>query len=163
MTITVPWRRMTLQLSQRALTEALTFNGSSISIERAARWWSRATNGGRRMDLFEAVGDATAGEVIGRELHPNSVARQDADEVHPQLAADMCQDPVAVLQLDREHRVGQRLDDRSLHFDRVFLGHRRVAYSFSQACRPSGGRHTNAQDTKPVQIGQPLDRSIRRW
>jgi hypothetical protein len=30
MTITVPWRRMTLQLSQRALTEALTFNGSSI-------------------------------------------------------------------------------------------------------------------------------------
>jgi hypothetical protein len=27
MTITVPWRRMTLQLSQRALTEALTFNG----------------------------------------------------------------------------------------------------------------------------------------
>jgi hypothetical protein len=31
MTITVPWRRMTLQLSQRALTEALTFNGSSGS------------------------------------------------------------------------------------------------------------------------------------
>jgi hypothetical protein len=30
MTITVPWRRMTLQLSQRAFTEALTFNGSSI-------------------------------------------------------------------------------------------------------------------------------------
>jgi len=30
MTITVPWRRMTLQLSQRALTDALTFNGSSI-------------------------------------------------------------------------------------------------------------------------------------
>jgi hypothetical protein len=31
MTITVPRRRMTLQLSQRALTEALTFNGSSIT------------------------------------------------------------------------------------------------------------------------------------
>jgi len=29
MTITVPWRRITLQLSQRALMEALTFNGSS--------------------------------------------------------------------------------------------------------------------------------------
>jgi hypothetical protein len=46
MTITVPWRRMTLQLSQRALTEALTFNGSSISIELAAQLavhrWSRA-------------------------------------------------------------------------------------------------------------------------
>jgi hypothetical protein len=35
MTITVPWRRMTLQLSQRALTEALTFNGSSIVFVRA--------------------------------------------------------------------------------------------------------------------------------
>jgi hypothetical protein len=34
MTITVPWRRMTLQLSQRALTEALTFNGSSIVLVR---------------------------------------------------------------------------------------------------------------------------------
>jgi hypothetical protein len=27
MTITVPWRRMTLQLSHRALTDALTFTG----------------------------------------------------------------------------------------------------------------------------------------
>src|SRR5690348_12659213 len=35
MTITVPWRRMTLQLSQRALTEALTFNGSSTRVLRA--------------------------------------------------------------------------------------------------------------------------------
>ncbi len=34
MTITVPWRRMTLQLSQRALTEALTFNGSSDLVLR---------------------------------------------------------------------------------------------------------------------------------
>jgi hypothetical protein len=31
---------------------------------------------------------------------------------------------MAVLELDREHRVGQRLDDRTFHFDRVLLGHR---------------------------------------
>jgi hypothetical protein len=37
MTITVPWRRMTLQLSQRALTEALTFNGSSTRVLGAGR------------------------------------------------------------------------------------------------------------------------------
>jgi hypothetical protein len=30
---------------------------------------------------------------------------------------------VAVLQLDCEHGVGERLDDRTLDFDRVFLGH----------------------------------------
>jgi hypothetical protein len=35
MTITVPWRRMTLQLSQRALTEALTFKRSSFVLVRA--------------------------------------------------------------------------------------------------------------------------------
>jgi hypothetical protein len=40
MTITVPWRRMTLQLSQRALTEALTFNGSSIVFV----WWLFVTS-----------------------------------------------------------------------------------------------------------------------
>src|SRR5437016_2383769 len=60
--------------------------------------------------LLEAVGNATAGEVIRRELHPNAVARQDADEVHSQFAADVCQYPVAVLEFDCEHCVGQRLD-----------------------------------------------------
>ena len=41
MTITVPWRRMTLQLSQRALTEALTFNGSSIVLVYGLAYLSR--------------------------------------------------------------------------------------------------------------------------
>src|SRR2546421_9259142 len=75
MTITVPWRRMTLQLSQRALTEALTFNGSSFS---GLRYW-----------LLQAVRDAAAGQVVGRELHADPVAWQDPDEVHPELAADV--------------------------------------------------------------------------
>ena len=52
MTITVPWRRMTLQLSQRALTEALTFNGSSIVTCVSC--------------LLESVGDAAPGQVIRR-------------------------------------------------------------------------------------------------
>src|SRR3970282_2255165 len=89
MTITVPWRRITLQLSQRALTEALTFNGSSARV--------------RTCGLLQAVGDPTAGQVVGRQLHPDAIARQDPDEVHPELAADVGEHPVAVLQLDREH------------------------------------------------------------
>src|SRR5262245_16011063 len=92
MTITVPWRRMTLQLSQRALTEALTFNGSSI------------VNFGWR--LLESVGDPTARQVVWRQLDADAITGQDADEVHPQLAADVGEHPVAVLQLDREHGVG---------------------------------------------------------
>src|SRR3954463_7094159 len=119
MTITVPWRRMTLQLSQRALTEALTFNGSSI------------VRGGA--GLLESVGDAAPGQVVGRELDADPVAWQDADEVHAQLAADVGEHPVAVLQLDREHGVRKRLDDRSFDFDRIALGHRCVCFPFSQA------------------------------
>src|SRR6187402_3596525 len=76
MTITVPWRRMTLQLSQRTLTEALTFNGSSIV---------RVGGGG----LLQSVGDPAAGQVVGRQLHADTVTGQDADEVHAQLAADV--------------------------------------------------------------------------
>src|SRR5829696_4433012 len=110
MTITVPWRRMILQLSQRALTEARTF-----TVPRA-RW--------RCAGSLEPVGDAPAGQVVGRELDTDPVARQDPDEVHPELAADVGEDSVAVLQLDREHRVRERLDDRSLHLDRVSLCHR---------------------------------------
>ena len=117
MTITVPWRRMTLQLSQRALTEALTFNGSSIVC------WAV---------LLEPVGDPTAGQVVRRQLDADSVTGQDADEVHAQLAADVGEHPMAVLQLDREHGVRERLDDRSFDFDRISLGHRLVCFPFSR-------------------------------
>jgi len=123
MTITVPWRRMTLQLSQRVLTDALTFNGSSIVFVSG-------------LESSESVGDATAGEVVRRKLDADPVTWQDPDEIHPQLAADMGEHPVAVLQLDREHGVGERLDDRSFHFDRISLGHRlRASLSHAQ-CRP---------------------------
>ena len=60
-------------------------------------------------------------EVVGRQLDADPVARQDPDEVHPELAADVREDAVPVLQLDREHGVRQRLDDRALDFDRILL------------------------------------------
>jgi hypothetical protein len=113
MTITVPWRRMTLQLSQRALMEALTFNVSSMR---------QAPSGSR---LLQPICDASAIQVVRRKLDPNAVPGEDSDEVHPKLARDVSQDPVAVLQLDREHRIGERFDNRSFDFDRVSLGHGR--------------------------------------
>src|SRR6476660_4388404 len=116
MTITVPWRRITLQLSQRAFTEARTFNASSIDLAGA---------GGAAVWSLQAVGDSTSGEVVWRELHADPIAGQDPDEVHPKLAADVGQDAMTVLQLDGEHGVGQQLDDRPFDLDRVFLGHRR--------------------------------------
>src|SRR5512147_3133066 len=84
MTITVPWRRMTLQLSQRALMEALTFNASSsLGSPREA---------GRSL---QPIGDSTPRQVVRRKLDPDAVPGQDPDEVHPQLARDVGQDPMA--------------------------------------------------------------------
>src|SRR5664279_193234 len=120
MTITVPCRRMTLQLSQRALTDALTFKGSSIS--------SAA--------LLEPIRNATTSQVVRRQLHPDSIAGQDADEVHAQLAGDVCQNAVAVLEFDGEHGVGQRLQHGPFDLYRVLLSHVLCVVPFSHECRP---------------------------
>src|SRR3954470_5420106 len=104
---------MTLQLSQRALTEALTFNVSSCS---TTVLWGRS---------LQAVRDPTARQVVRRKLDSDAVAGQDPDEVHPQLPGDMSQHSVAVFELDREHGIGQRFDDRPLNLDRISLRHGR--------------------------------------
>src|SRR5687767_1920780 len=148
MTITVPWRRMTLQLSQRALTEALTFNGSSIVFVWC--WCS-----------FESIGDAAARQVVGRQLDADAVTGQDPDEIHPKFAADVGEHSVAVLQFDSEHRVGEGLDDRSLDFDRVLLGHRLTCFPFSRAVSAQAGptHERVAYQKKPIQANLPhLDR-----
>src|SRR5882724_2419172 len=49
--------------------------------------------------LLVAIGDATATEVVGGELHLHAVARQDPDVVHPHLPGDVCEHLVAVLEL----------------------------------------------------------------
>src|ERR1700680_3593917 len=96
-------RRMTLQCSHMGLTLGLTFMLPSLSI---------------------AVGDATSGEVVGRDLHLDTIAGQDPDAVHPHLPGGMGQDLMAIFQPNLEHGVGERFDDLSLHHDRVFLGFR---------------------------------------
>src|SRR5947199_749068 len=74
--------------------------------------------------LLEPIGDPAPGQVVRRQLDLHAIARQDPDEVHPHLAADVREHLVAVLELHPEHRVGQRLDHRSLDLDRVLFGHR---------------------------------------
>ena len=82
------------------------------------------------MSLLVAIDDATAGEVIRRELYDDTIIGEDADVVHPHLAADVRQDLVAVVQLHAKHCIRQRLHDRALKLDRsVFFAHA-VASSF---------------------------------
>ena len=75
--------------------------------------------------LLEAVRDASAIQVIDRQLNRDLVTRQDLDVMHTHLAGNMGQDLVPVLKLDLEHRVGQRLEDGTFKLDYVF---------FSQNC-----------------------------
>src|SRR5437870_11483073 len=103
MTITRPWRRITLHFSHIFLTLGLTF-----------------------MFLLVPVGDPTSAEVVGRELHLHPVPREDADVVHAHLAGDVGQHLVAVVQFDAEHGVGERFHDGALQHDRVFLGFRQM-------------------------------------
>src|SRR5678816_2512378 len=53
--------------------------------------------------LLRPVGDATPGEVVGRQLQLHLVAREDPDEVHPHLSRDV-----------REHLVATVVQDLSL-------------------------------------------------
>src|SRR5437764_10680355 len=74
-TMTRPWRRITLHLSQIFLTLGLTF---TVFL------------------LLVPVDDPTAGQVVRRQFDHHPVFRKDADVVLPHLAADVRQDSVTV-------------------------------------------------------------------
>src|SRR5271157_3575827 len=98
---------MTLHLSQIFLTDALTF----INEFPAAS------------PLFVPVHDASPRQVIRRKLNRNLVSRQDADEILAHPPRDVREHLMLVLQFHPEHGIGQRLDHRRHHLNRVFLTH----------------------------------------
>src|SRR5882724_1643833 len=106
MTRTTPLRRTILQLRQIFFTEASTFMGNVLYVFS-----------------LRAEHDASARQVVRRELHRDLVPGQDADVVHAHLARDMPQNDVSVFQLHAEGRVGEGFHDLPLHLDHVFFGH----------------------------------------
>src|SRR5260221_12112448 len=90
----------------------------------AVRGRIRAPNLGRRAVLAllaVAVDDAPARQVVWRQLDADPVAGSDADEVPAHPSGRVSDQLVTALNLDLEHRVGQRLRDNSVHDDRGFL------------------------------------------
>src|SRR6185312_1734868 len=87
------------------------------------RGLSLASTRSGRSGLFEAIGNASLGEVIGRHLDHHLVAGQHADAVLAHLAGGMGNDLVAVLQHHTTRRVGQKLAHGALEFEQFFLCH----------------------------------------
>ena len=109
MTMIRPLRLMILHFSQIGLTDGLTFICQFL------------------LDLFStlaAPGDATPGQIIGRNFNLDLIARIDADEVHSNLTGDLSHDFMPAGHLDAEIRVGQRFDDDAFNLDIVALGQR---------------------------------------
>src|SRR3546814_12236585 len=61
--------------------------------------------------------------VVGRHLDVHAVARENANAVLAHLAGRMGQHFMVVVELHAEHRVGQQLDNGTLEFQQIFLGH----------------------------------------
>src|SRR6478609_3636112 len=117
--MTRPWRRITLHLSQIALTLGLTFTRRPFQIGC----------------LLVAVDDPTPSEVVRRELHHHAVLGKDPDVVLTHLAADVGENLVPVAQLDAEHGIRQGFHDGALDLDHAFFL-RHVLHNLSVVCLP---------------------------
>ena len=132
-----PCRLITRHRSHMGLTEARTFISSTLS-----------------------VGDSTASEVVGRQLHFHLVAREDPDVVLPHLPGDLRQDLVPVVQLDAEHRARKGLGDLAFDLDLVFLLRQLPRRNRASSARFVGTRENTARaavrhGSKGVPSGRP--------
>src|SRR6266540_6593977 len=100
-TMTRPWRRISLHFSHILFTDGRTFMLPLLSPV--------------------PVDDPPSRQVVRRELHQYPVPREDPDVVHPHLPGDVGQDPVSVVKLHPEHGIGQGFDHRALDLDGIFL------------------------------------------
>lgn len=73
-------------------------------------------------NLFVAVNDPPAIQVVGAQLHSHTVARQNANEILAHPSRDMGQHLVVIFELDLKHGVGQRFKYRRHYLNHVFFG-----------------------------------------
>src|SRR5581483_1182040 len=150
MTMTRPCRRITRHLLQIRLTLGLTFTACALLLQLRTRTVDQ---------LLVAVDDSPTGEVVRLQFDDDPVLRQDADVVLPHLAADVCQDLVAVGEFHPEHRVREWLDHAALDLDGpIFLWHV-LRYLTSGLMT---GSQNPSQVSPPAPAAEPSCRSKRR-
>jgi hypothetical protein len=81
--------------------------------------------------LLVPIRDAPSAEVVRGEFDLNPVAGQDADVVHPHLAADVCKHTVPVVEFDSEHCAWKRFYNLPFQDDHVI-------FRFRQCISPRG-------------------------
>lgn len=147
--MTRPCRLITRHLSHRTLTEAETFTTSPVL-------------------LLQPVGDPTLCQIVWREFDLHPIAGKDSDEVRPKLPADVGTNPMAILELDDERCVRQRLDHGTFDFDRILLRQQPPVSDCGAAPWRARGRlgrapkRTNAEDSRgqpPSQRNSPRGRA----
>src|SRR4051812_20283094 len=111
-------------------------------------------------DSLVAVDDPTPGEVVRAQLDDDPVLGEDADVVLSHLAADVRQDLVSVRELDPEHGVRERLDDRSLDLDCAIL--LRHVLRVSPAHQSTWGRSCSLSASILVSISGPAPSDATR-
>ena len=101
---------MILHFSHMGLTDGLTFILFNLHMRNDISYL-----------LLTSPGDPTLSQIIGRHLNGYLVTGQDFDEVHPELAGNVCQNGVAVANVNFEHCIRQRIGNDALKFDYVVL------------------------------------------
>jgi hypothetical protein len=84
---------------------------------------SLASTSASRLELFEAIGDAPFGEIIGRHFHENLVSGKHADAVLAHFAGGMGDDLVSIFELYAEGCIGQQLADGTRKFEKFLFRH----------------------------------------
>src|SRR5215211_7086171 len=110
----------------RAPSTDVTRAAPSSRKKRKAYWWRTPRRSGRTAaaaasSLSVAVDDAPTAEVVRRELDLHAVPQKDPDAVAPHLPCRVAERLVAVVELDPEHPVPQRLDDLAFELELLFL------------------------------------------
>ena len=73
--------------------------------------------------LSGAVSDTTLAQIIRGQLNCDLVACKNSDIVLAHFARYVRSHNVSIFQLHPEHRVGERFDYCSLHFNKIFFRH----------------------------------------